>query len=320
VLVFLFYSFDRHQPNIELHQVIFFLNYAGAACLINYVLLPRFLYQNKQLEFFGYTALVILGVIMIEELVLEKIYFPDTRGKNFPGIFLTLLGILPVITILSGFKFAWDALRKQREVEELKGAMAESELQFLASQINPHFLFNNLNNLYAYAIEDSPRTPEIILELSSVLRYMLYECKSTYVPLSKEIAHLEHFTKLNQLQIEERGTVNFHTHNLQGGFQIAPLILIVFIENAFKHSQSSQSDHIEIEIGIEVSEQGQLDFFCENTFQKQANTEHLPHGIGLQNVQKRLKLLYPHAHQLDIRETEDQYSVHLSLQLTSAHA
>lgn len=315
VLVFIFYSFDKDDPQVKVYQVLFFLNYAFAALFIGYFLLPQYYYRKKYFYFFVFASLIIAAVIIIEELVLERIYFPDTRGKYFPGLFYSLLDVLPVITILSGFKFAWDALKKQREVDQLKSAIEESELRFLKSQINPHFLFNNLNNLYAYAIENSPKTPTIILELSSVLRYMLYECQEKYVSLSKEIEHLENFTRLNELQIEERGTVHFKTPSVPSDYQIAPMIFIVFIENAFKHSQASQSTNIFIDIEITLSDEGKLDFFCKNNFQPIANTENLSNGIGLENVRKRLQFLYPDAHQLAIREHENWYEVRLSIQL-----
>ncbi len=315
VLVFIFYSFDKNNPQIEAHQVIFFLNYAVATSIISYLLLPRFFYQKKYLHFFIYLTLTIAAVIVVEEFVLEKIYFPDTKGMRFPGIFYTLLDILPVISILSGFKFAWDAMEKQREVEQLQTAMKESELQFLTSQINPHFLFNNLNNLYSYAITNSPKTPEIILELSSVLRYMLYECRAKYVPLTKEIEQLKNFFNLYELQIEERGTLQFTTQNIRTGYQIAPLILIVFIENAFKHSTASQSEDIFIEVHLELSDAGVLTFYCKNSFRPQSNTDSLSKGIGLENVQKRLQLLYPDSHELEIRKREEEFEVSLRIEI-----
>lgn len=314
-VVFIFYSYDRHNPQVESYQVVFFLTYAVASLVINYVLLPQFLYRKKHLQFVGWTIMVIALVIFLEEAVIEQIYFPDTRGQRFLGVFFSLWGVLPVITVLSGFKFAWDAVMKQREVDELKATIQESELQFLKSQINPHFLFNNLNNLYAYAIEYSPKTPEIILKLSAVLRYMLYECKEKLVPLAKEVEQLENFTQLSQLQIEERGVVSFKTEIHQLDYQIAPLILIVFIENAFKHSQSGQSENIRIEIDLQLSDGGELEFWCRNNFHPVANTENLSSGIGLVNVKKRLQLLYPNAYELRIRETANEYEVHLTMQL-----
>lgn len=315
LVVFIFYSFDKYHPQFESYKVVFFLNYAFAAFVINYFLLPRFYYRKKYLQFFGSVILVISGVILIEEWILEPIYFPGIRADNFPGVLFTLVQVLPVITILPGFKFAWDALGKQREVDALKIAVKESELQFLKSQINPHFLFNNLNNLYAYTIENSPKAPEIILELSSILRYMLYECREKYVPLTKEVAQMENFVKLNELQIEERGQVNFNAQNIRAGYQIAPLILIVFIENAFKHSTASQTDNILIDVDVRLSDSGTLEFICKNSFQPLSNTENLSYGIGLENVRKRLQLLYPGAHQLDIREGDGLYEVRLSVEL-----
>ncbi|MEO0898568.1 MAG: histidine kinase [Bacteroidota bacterium] len=315
ILTFLFYSFDKNEPQINEQHVVFFLNYVLAVFFINYFLLPRFFYRKNYITFFVLVAVTIGWVILIEELVLEKIYFPDTRGKSFPGLFYTLVQILPVIVILSGFKFAWDALIKQQEVETLKENMLESELQFLTSQINPHFLFNNLNNLYSYAIEQSPKTPTIILELSSVLRYMLYECKEKYVLLSKEIEQLQNFTRLSQLQIEDRGTVTFNSHLSDSHYYIAPLILIVFIENAFKHSQASQSSNIQIDINIDMEEDGWLRFFCANSYDKESNTDNLDKGIGLANVKKRLELLYPDTHNLEITDKNGLFEVALTLKM-----
>lgn len=315
VLVFVFYSIDRRNPQIENYEIVFFLNLAFFAFLFNYFLLPRLLYRRKYLYTLLVLTLMITAAMFMEEFVLEQIYFSDTRGSRFAGIFYTLLGILPVFTILVGFKFAWDALGKQREVEQLQMAVKESELQFLKSQINPHFLFNNLNNLYAHAIEQSPRTPEIILGLSSVLRYMLYDCRAAYVPLKKEVEQLGNFIKISELQIEDRGEVSFTADAQLGHYQIAPLLLNVFVENAFKHSTSSQTDNIFIDISVRVGKMGRLFFSCINSFDQQTNTDSLSSGIGLKNVRKRLELIYPNAHELIINTQDNQYEVSLTLDL-----
>lgn len=316
-ILFLFFSFDRNQPQIQEYKIVAFLNYALGALVINYILLPKYFYTKKYIYFFIYVIIVVAGLIAIEELILERIYYPDTRGKHFPGIFYSLLDVMPVIAILAGFKFAWDASLKQKEVEELRTSVKESELQFLKSQINPHFLFNNLNNLYSYAIEQSPKTPSIILELSSVLRYMLYDCKEDFVALGKEIEHLKNFTQLNELQIEDRGKVTFEAENIPSEYLIAPLILNVFIENAFKHSTASQSEDISIDIRIKIDSNGQLNFECTNSFRPVTNTDKLNNGIGLKNVKKRLQLLYPDAHTLLISDDNQRYSVHLKMNLKS---
>ncbi len=315
VLLFIFFSFDRHQVGMHMYKFVFFINYAFGALLINHILLPHFYYKKKYLCFAFSIILVLAAVILVEEFVLEKIYFPTTRGRRYSGLFYSLLKTLPIITILSGFKFAWDLSKKQLEVEELRASVKESELQFLKMQINPHFLFNNLNNLYSYAIENSPKTPSIILELSSVLRYMLYDCREDFVSLSKEAEHLRNFTRLNELQIENRGTVGFSANGTESGYQIAPLILMVFIENAFKHSTASQSKDIFIDIAINVTDKGELHFECRNSFRRITNTDNLSNGIGMRNVKKRLELLYPDHHKLYVQESHNLYIVKLKMQL-----
>jgi len=314
-IVFLFYSFDKNDPLIEGHEIVYFLTYVSAAMVVNYILLDRFLYKKNYVGFFFWFFVLITVVIVIEEGVLEKIYYPDTRGKHIPNIFFNLLDVLPPIIILSGFKFAWDAVIKQKELDEIKLKAQEGELQLLKSQINPHFLFNNLNNLYAHAIENSSKTPEIILALSDFLRYTLYECKARYVSINKEIEQLENFIHLNEMHLEGRGKVSFSSDIKGVGFQIAPLLLMVFIENAFKHSTSSQSDSIEIDIYLAVNNEGLLTFECRNSFQEQSNTENLSKGIGLKNVKKRLNLLYPKQHSLKTTSEKEYFKVYLEIQL-----
>lgn len=320
LMVFHFLVMDHEKGQLvyelEWYQGFFFFNYIWANLLISYVLLPRFFYQKKYVPFIVYTLLVITAVIVIEEFVLEVIFFPDTRGADFNGVLLSLGEVLSVLVALAGIKIAWDAIHLQRELDELRVAVKESELSFLNSQINPHFLFNNLNNLYAYAVEQSPKTPEIILGMSGVLRYMLYECREEKVPLTKEIEHLRHFTQLYEMQIEDRGTVRFNAENIHDHYQIAPLILSVFIENAFKHSQSGQSEHIRIAITVAVNEQGRLTFTCTNNFTHLNSPDRGDNRIGLANVKKRLQLLYPGQHELRIAHTQQEFTVRLNLQLS----
>ena len=276
----------------------------------------KVLYTKRYIHFFVGVLLVIAAVVIVEEMILEKIFFPDTRGSDFQNVFYLLLDILPVMALLSGFKFAWDLIRKQQEVEDLKALMQQSELSFLKSQINPHFLFNNLNNLYSYALENSSKTPIIILELSSVLRYMLYECQEKYVPLDNELKQLGNFIRLNELQIEDRGTVEYSfPDESRSGYRIAPLILMVFVENAFKHSTASQVDNIVIRINVELDDNGVLAFECQNSYNSTSNNESLAEGIGLQNVHKRLELIYAGDYTLDINESDGLYKVNLTLNL-----
>jgi len=288
IAFFLGTSLSREGHDIHWNRLAFIANYLLAAIIINYALLPKYYYKGKYTQFALGTIIVIIGCVLIEELVLEKIFFPDTRGSRFTGVFFNFIRMLPMIMLFVGFKFAWDAQRKERELSLLKEAINDSQLQFLKSQINPHFLFNSLNNLYSYALEKSDKTPSIILELSSLLRYMLYDCRESYVSLEKEVKYLRDFTKLQSLQIEDRGDISFTSSDNFQGAMIAPLILIVFIENCFKHSTSSQSDKIKIDIDLQLKDD-MLHLLCQNTHTKSSNTEKLTQGIGLANVKTRLR-------------------------------
>lgn len=324
LLIVLFVFFSHGQDGFESmslesillpYKFAFFANYMFAGLVINYVLLPGFYYRKRPFWFFFFFALMVLIAILIDEIVLEQIYFPDTRGTHFPGIAFTLIETLPIILIMLAFKFAWDFNKKQSEIDALKALVKENELQFLKSQINPHFLFNNLNNLYSYALVNSPKTPSIILELSSVLRHLLYDCSQDEVLLSKEIEQLRSFTSLYELQIEHRGIVQFNADIDKSEHYITPLILMVFIENAFKHSSHSQSDAIKIDIEISSNQDGSLIFICKNNYLPSIKDKDAAKGIGLENVRKRLNLLYPNTHQLEIRDDGRYYEVILKLQL-----
>lgn len=316
-LLFMFSAFDEGYSDMHWHfhweEIFFILTYFIASCIISYVFIPKLLYRNKILKFTIAVILVFFVVGFIEEKVLEKIFYPNGRGL-YTQIIPTFLEIFPSIFIFVGFKFARDAFEKQNKLDKLSRIAAENELQFLNSQINPHFLFNNLNNLYASALENSPKTPKIILQLSSILRYMLYDCKKTSVSLAAEIDNLQQFVNLYQLQIGNDAKIEFKHKGIEEYMQIAPLILIVFVENAFKHSQSSQTEKINISISLQVNN-NELEFVCENSYSEVSNIENLNKGIGLKNVMNKLKLVYPKEHFLKIEKDRGMFRVFLKIKL-----
>lgn len=315
-----FFIFDRRDEAFELGRLPSFVLFAALAIFIGYVLLPRYYYQKKYAQFFIAFLITTLVGIFVEEFVIEKILFPNTRGSYFNGVFFCLVEVLPVLLLLVSFKFAWDLRQKQKTIDSLELTARDSELRFLKSQINPHFLFNNLNNLYSYSITDPDRTSDLILQLSSAMRYMLYDCKADEVDLPKELAHLRDFVGLNELQIEDRGEVNLDINDQSSGYQIAPLILTVFIENAFKHSTASMTDGLDIDIMVDVDDDGVLQFSCKNKYQNTSNTDQLSSGIGLANVRKRLELLYPDQHSLSISSDDGWYAVDLTMNLSKRTA
>jgi len=313
ILLFLFVAYDKRDPQIRWSDLAFILNYFGASLIINYILIPRFLYQKKYVPFWICALLVLVIVGLIEEFVLEQIFYPDTRAQYF-NVLLTLFDITPPMMLFVGFKFALDAFDKQNRIEKLHRIATENELQFLTAQIHPHFLFNNLNNIYAHALEQAPETPQIVLQLSTILRYMLYDCRKDFVFLKNESSHLEEFINLYRIQHKD-AQIDFHSSHVLSHQKIAPLILIVFVENAFKHSFSSQTDSIKIKIKL-YTENDTLFFDCENSYDQVSNTENLSNGIGLKNVKSRLNLVYPRKHQLKIQQTEHKFHVSLQIKLS----
>ncbi|MEC3906608.1 histidine kinase [Tamlana sp. 2201CG12-4] len=209
------------------------------------------------------------------------------------------------------FSFVWVLYRfidKQEEIDTVKKEHAEMELKFLKSQINPHVLFNNLNTIYSYAIEKPDETPELILMLSDNLKHVLYESNERFIPLAKEIHFIDNYLKFQTIRTEGVKQVIYSKSIDAFQYQIAPLLLITVIENAFKHSTL----HSEIKIHIEV-EEGVLKLSCENDFDKEkTGTGDLK--IGLINLEKRLELIYKDKYQFHITK-EENFKVELKLHL-----
>lgn len=315
--IILFFTYiNKPYPHLHDYEVLFTLYYFCGACIINYWLLPQFFYKKQYLSFLLWLILILVFMVFLKGDYLEELFYEDDeKSSSFRHAIYNLVEMAPSMLLFIGVKFSADILERNAEVERLKAVASESELQFLKSQINPHFLFNNLNNLYSYSLENSPKTPKIILGLSSLLRYMLYDSQSKFVPLEKEIKYLEDYVILQELQIENRGKIVFEAVGQFEGKSIAPLILIVFVENCFKHSTSSQAKGIVIEVKVSIVHNH---FFmtCKNTFGSHKNTDHLTSGIGLDNVKARLRLLYPNAHELLITSKENIFEVSLSINLT----
>jgi len=298
-------------------EAVLMLNHIGLVILVNYVLIPRYFHQRKYWIFFGLVVLGILLVSTLEEGFWEKIFYPAHRGSGALGIDdirRTTGEIAPFVFALFGFKITWDYHDEQRRVEELKSKRLNSELKFLKSQINPHVLFNNLNNIYSYALENSKHVPDMVLKLSDIMRYMLYECDEDFVPLKKEINYLTNFVRLQEIQMEGRGEVNFKVIGDPEGYRIAPLLLIAFVENCFKHSMQTKIEDIQINITIRIID-GVFDFFAENNFGEEIKLEDREGGIGLQNVKKRLELIYGDNAELHYEKGPEQFWVSLRIHL-----
>jgi len=313
---------ERYAYSLAPSELAIKASYLLLALLNNYLLIPRCLHKSR----YGLFALLLLLMIaagaLFEESILEYLFFPDTRGAQLTltGLQWSASKIGFVLILFSTFKLIWDYQRKQQQMNELEKEKIASELKFLKSQVNPHVLFNNLNNIYSYALEKSDKVPEMLLKLSEIMRYMLNEEENQFVRLEKEIRYLEDFIELQKLRLEGRGDVSMTVTGNPDSYCIAPLLLVAFVENSFKHSMQTEVDNIVIDIKLDISD-GVLNFVSRNTYSEDggpslANKNGRETGIGLQNVQKRLQLIYRDKHDLQISKKNNFFVVELSLDLS----
>jgi len=201
---------------------------------------------------------------------------------------------------------------------ERRQAALRAELDALKAQLHPHFLFNSLNNVYAFSLDNSPRTPETILRLSSILRYVLYEGSSSKVSLRKEIEVLESYIELEKIRYEERLELNLNVRGTVNNQEIAPLLMLPLVENAFKHGASETMGTPWINIDLVVNE-NEFTFKVSNSKPDRQSNALRPSGtrIGLANVRKRLQLLYAGRHTFRVHDAEDVFVVELKLTLSS---
>jgi LytS/YehU family sensor histidine kinase len=203
--------------------------------------------------------------------------------------------------------------KNQQKYLKLNEQKKIAELTALRNQLNPHFLFNTLNNLYALALDKSEKTPEVIERLSDILDYILFRCKENYVPVQKEMALVENYLSLERIRYGNRVVVRFK-HNVDAGIKIAPLLLLTFVENAFKHGVSQELKTAKINISL-TSDNTDVLFSIHNSKPNNCigkNPEN-EEPLGLKNVKHQLELLYPNSHELKIKEQEDSYEVLLRL-------
>jgi len=208
------------------------------------------------------------------------------------------------------FAFDWaelDSHHRQLETEKLN-----AELKFLKAQINPHFLFNTLNNLYYLSTIKSDTAPLVISKLSEVMRYMIYDSNYEKIALAKEIEYMQHYISLERLRLKEGIPLEFEVAGTTD-MLISPLILMTFLENAFKHGLSNSSDQCWIKARLEISDTC-LIYTIKNSKVKTIKHPEDGEGIGLKNVKRRLDLSYPGKHQLNIEDQENFYSITLSIE------
>lgn len=293
------------------------LSLAGAVYFTNYVLIPKFLYKKRYFTFLVvFTVLVgVTGFVVIK--VLNWILLPYASTiTHWPNATLNsqlydvYIPLFFMVGAAAGIKFYIDQIRTLHHLQSALRAGAEQELQFLRSQINPHSLFNSLNTIYFLIHKENHLARETLLRFSDLLRYQLYECNTEKIDIAKEIAYLENYIALQRLRHDKQYDIQFEHSPDVKDFDIAPLLLMPFVENAFKHisHQAANSVHIQM-----ARENGQFTFTVENTCEPRP--QRTTGGIGLSNVKRRLELLYNGKHALQIVPGADQFAVTLTLQV-----
>jgi two-component system LytT family sensor kinase len=320
ILSFLFIARSNTKLSVDDMLVLFCLYPIINISLfyLNYLLLiPTFL-DKKRYSIYAVTIVVTVIVygfgkyglaLIFKQYVLMRTGHPALGfGSYFLSTVFTSLVFLFLSTVL---KFTVDWFLNERIQRDLENQRLSAELAFLKSQINPHFLFNSLNSIYSLAYQRSETTPEAILKLSEIMRYMLYECNDNKVDLSKELQYLQNYIDLQKIRFAGKAYIDFKVDGKVENQQIVPLLLIAFIENAFKHGVANNPLK-PIRLLIDVEDE-HLHFYIQN--KKHNNNRDPSGGIGLSNVQRRLDLLYPSKYNLDIRDETDTYTVELSLVL-----
>lgn len=292
---------------------IFYINYT--------LLIPMLIKEQKKYGLYMGAILLLIVVMSAIKTVIASLN-PEVILVTWEGgargytpittyALIAVFGCGFFIVVSSLTKFAVDWFGNERIQRNLESEKKEMELQFLKSQLNPHFLFNSLNNIYSLAYQKSDKTADAILKLSEIMRYMIYESNDSWVSLSKEIEYVQSYIELQKLRFRDGAAVELSLNGEIDNQQIVPLILISFVENAFKHGVANDpSDPIKINI---IANQKILHFSVTNKKNKHNKDE--VGGVGLNNVERRLQLLYPERYKLNIVNSATHYTSELMLDL-----
>lgn len=286
-----------------------------------YFLLPKLLFKKKQISYvlFFLVALVVFYVVRTELIFLfiNDNVWPESqtpqRAYAFNHILVVFLIGIYDVALATTIKLTVGWVFDRKRIENLQAIQLKTELQFLKAQIQPHFFFNTLNNLYALTLEKSQQAPEVVLKLSKIMEYVLYDAKEPKVTLLKEIIYIQNYIDLERLRYGERLNVQV---NMQGDIEdhiITPLLFLPFIENCFKHG-AVDNNELNILIAFEVTEKNILNFSVVNNYNSGTQNKK-KHGIGNENVLRRLELLYQDKFTLAIKTENQNYSVELSIPL-----
>lgn len=315
---------------VELSKASFFRNviynlvyfptnmFAG---IIYYVLVSRLLVTKKPGRFILYSVLFLIGLVLYKKLVYlvvsyidwlpDKLVADAARFARQNRLHFSIIYMCREFLCIVALAWFIYSAKQDDQMRKLKEQQLLTELTYLKAQLHPHFFFNTMNNIYSLALKRSADTASVVAKLSEMMRYILYEADLPKVPLQKELQFLTNYIDTEKIRQSSNNQINFDVQGIQPNTMIAPLLLLPFIENAFKHGLHEETGNGFVQIVICESDQ---DLMLQVNNSKPVCANEKPKGIGLQNAIKRLHLLYPGRHVLQIKEDANTYQLNLSLQ------
>ncbi|NEW80161.1 MAG: histidine kinase [Gelidibacter sp.] len=288
-----------------------------------YFLIPKYLLTKKYKYFLLYSlyTLIISADFISLAIVFYYLFLSNLNvgempfmSRNFVFVLVIVYLVVGLVSFISLLNHNFKTISKNKELQnkilETQLQIKNQELQYLKKQIHPHFLFNTLNTIYGFALKQSKDTPEIILKLSNLLDYILYQVNKPKVSLNEEVLHIKEYIELEKIRFQDTLKVSFKSDTISEEIQVAPMLLIPFVENAFKHGNLIDG-FLTVEIAITFLNDN-FNFSIKNTVLNADENQH-ESGIGLENIQKRLNLLYKDNHQLNIEKRDNWFCVNLMI-------
>ncbi|WP_343703999.1 histidine kinase [Chitinophaga sp.] len=314
---------DRDFRNAFASELISLPMRAVFVAIVLEILVEKFLEHKKvRLFLLFYVPLILLFAVIqrwLDNYVILEFFLTHWKKEPIFSISPFIYNVIKlqfVVTIPFSIKLFYNWMRERHQAVMTAKEKAQAELVILRNQFHPHFIFNVLNTLYAKSVLTSPETAEIISRMSSLLRFSIYEINTRQIPLDKEIGYLEDYIALQKARFDHHVHISFHAEGDMKDKWLEPFMLMVFVENCFKHLMPNEQGESWITIWISV-QNGWLTTRIENSAVcgYSGHQLHKGEGVGLENVRRRLNLLYENNHALKISQNEDSYSVYLRLKL-----
>lgn len=319
ILAFAFiFRLSENMDRLDIANSLFF-HFSIIICVyINFLGIKRLVNKGSYAKFFIFLSVIIIGTVALNlytfnvliDVILPAYYF--VSQFNYIEIGIITFIYLSITAAIKLFKSWFDLQSLNRQIIESKKEKIDNELQSLKSQINPHFLFNSLNVIYSLSLKNDKVTPEVVLKLSDILRYVIYDSTQDKVLISSELSLLNKYIALQKYRVDDGASIKL-TSKIDYDVKVAPLIFLTLLENSFKHGIKSDIEDVFINVKI-FSDSKKTSFDIENNTSETERNTHNPNGVGLENIRKRLALEYPNKYELRITDKDNKFKVYLEIE------